>query len=447
LTVVSLVLLVACANVAKMLLARAAARRKEIAVRLALGASRWRVVRQLLTESLLLAVAGGAAGLLLAVWSADLLQSLLPQMSDGIRATLDTSPDVRVLAYTFLLSVITGVVFGLVPALQASKPNLVPALKDESVGFARRRLSLRNALVVAQVAVSLLLLITAGLFIRNLQNTQHAEPGFAIDNALMMSFDLGLANYNGARQSFSEQLLERVRAVPGVSSATLAEWVPLGGRRSVSPLYVEGEPTEAAQFDEDSLLSHNTIGLDYFKTMGITLVRGRDFNAQDSATGTEVIIVNETLARRIAPDGNAIGKRIRMDSKGGYVEVSASRATSSTTNSRASCLLRLHSARATLPSGDDFASSHERRTGGVHQSSAREVKSLDATLPLTNIKTMQEHLRAPLAPGEAVRVAIERIRRAGIAARGDRAIRRDGVYRQRAHTRVRHPRRARRTRH
>jgi predicted permease len=401
-TVVSLVLLVACANVANMLLARAAARRKEIAVRLALGASRWRVVRQLLTESLLLSIAGGAAGLLLALWSADLLQSILPQEASGIRSTLDTSPDVRVFAYTFLLSVLTGVVFGLVPALQASKPNLVPALKDESVGFSRRRLSLRNALVVAQVAVSLLLLIAAGLFIRNLQNTQHAEPGFEIDNALMMSFDLGLANYNEARgKVFEEQLLERVRAVPGVSSATLAEWVPLGGARSVSPLYVEGEPTEAAQFDEDSLLSHNTIGLDYFKTMGITLVRGRDFNNQDSATGTDVIIVNETLARRIAPDGNAIGKRIRMDSKGGYLEV-VGIARDIKYNQLAERPLfygYIPLAQRYRPAMTLLARTTGEPEAFINRVRA-EVKTLDANLPLTNVKTMQEHLRAPLAPAK-----------------------------------------------
>ena len=401
-TVVTLVLLVACANVANMLLARAAARRKEIAVRLALGASRWRVVRQLLTESLLLALAGGAAGLLLALWSADLLQNLLPQESSGMRATLDTSPDVRVFAYTLLLSMLTAVVFGLVPALQASKPNLVSALKDEEVGFSRRRLSLRNLLVVSQVAVSLLLLIAAGLFIRNLRNTQYAEPGFALDNALMMSFDLGLAKYNTARgRVFQEQLPERVRALSGVSEATLAEFVPLGGPKSVSPLYIEGEPTEAARFDEDSLLSHNTIGLDYFKTMGIPLVSGRDFNNQDTATSPDVIIVNETLARRITPDGNAIGKHIRMDSKGDYLEV-----VGIVRDIKYVQLAERPVFYGYRPLAQRYRSEmtlHVRTSGdpGALINQVRdEVKALDRDLPLTNVKTMQEHMRTPLAPAK-----------------------------------------------
>ena len=269
-TVVSLVLLVACANVANMLLARAANRRKEIAVRLALGAGRWRIVRQMLTESLLLSLLGGAAGFLLTLWSTDLLLSLLSQTLDGNSIAPDVSPDVRVFGYTLLLSLLTGVVFGLVPALQASKPDVLSALKDEAVmlaGKGRRRFSLRNVLVVSQVAVSLLLLIAAGLFIRNLRNTQHAEPGFALENILLMSFDLGLEDYDGARgRVFQEQLLERVRALPEVQAASLAEFVPLSGGANTAPLYVEGEP-DAESFNEDSALVHNAVSPDYFKTM------------------------------------------------------------------------------------------------------------------------------------------------------------------------------------
>jgi len=402
-TVVTLVLLVACANVANMLLARAAARRKEIAVRLALGASRWRVVRQLLTESLLLALAGGAAGLLLALWSADLLQSLLPpQESSGMRATLDTSPDVRVFAYTFLLSLLTGIVFGLVPALQASKPNLVPALKDEAVGFSRRRLSLRNMLVVAQVAVSLLLLIAAGLFIRNLQNTQHADPGFAIENGFVMNYDLGLAKYTTPRgKLFHDELLARVRALPEVREASLAEFVPLGGARNVSPLYVEGEPAEAMQMDEASMLNHFAIAADYFKTMGIPLVRGRDFGGGDTASSPQIVIVNETLARRIAPDGNAVGKRLRMDSKGGYLEIVGV----------AKDIKYIQLAEKTpffayLPLNQRYRAQmtlHVRTMAapqGVMKQVQSEVRALDRGLPLTNVKTLEEHMRLPLAPAQ-----------------------------------------------
>jgi len=196
-------------------------------------------------------------------------------------------------------------------------------------------------------------------------------------------------------------LLDRVRALPGVSSATLAEWVPLGGSRSVSPLYVEGEPTEAAKFDEDSLLSHNTIGLDYFKTMDIPLVRGRDFNNQDTETGTDVIIVNETLARRITPDGNAIGKRIRMDSKGGYLEV-----VGIARDIKYNQLAERPVFYGYLPLAQRYRPAmtlHIRTNGepGALINGVRaEVKALDANLPLTNVKTMQEHLRTPLAPAK-----------------------------------------------
>jgi len=401
-TVVTLVLLVACANVANLLLARAAARRKEIAIRLALGASRWRVVRQLLTESLLLALAGGALGLLFALWSADLLQSLLPQMSDGMRTTLDTNPDVRVLVYTLLLSLLTGIVFGLVPALQASKPNLLSALKDEAVGFSHRRLSLRNLLVVAQVAVSLLLLIAAGLFTRNLQNTQHAEPGFQIENGFVMTYDLGLAKYTTARgKLFHEELLNRVRALPNVRAASLAEFVPLGGGGNKSPLYIEGEPVESLQMDEASLLSHAAIATDYFKTMGITLLRGRDFTGGDTASSPQIVIVNETLARRLAPDGNAIGKRLRMDSKGEYMEVVGvakdikyNQLAEKTPFFAYRPFSQRYRAQMTLhvrTAGDPKALMNQVRA---------EVHALDRNLPLTNVKTLEEHMRVPLAPAQ-----------------------------------------------
>ncbi len=399
--VVSLVLLVACANVANMLLARAANRRKEIAVRLALGAGRWRIVRQMLTESVLLALFGGAAGLVLALWSTDLLLALLPQNS----VTPDVSPDVRVFGYTLLLSVATGIVFGLVPALQASKPDVVSALKDEGVKVGRgrrRKLTLRNLLVVTQVSVSLLLLVAAGLFIRSLRNTQHAEPGFALENSVMASFDLGLANYDKARgKVFQEQLLERVRALPQVRSAALAEHVPLGGGGSVSPLYVEGEPVEAARFDEDSLLSHNAVGSDYFKTMGIPLVRGRDFNEQDTTSSPAIIIVNETLARRIAPDGNAVGKRLRMDSKGDYLEVVG--VARDIKYRQLAEMTPFYAYRALAQRYRSAMTLHVSTVGdpsAVIKQVRAEVKALDPNLPLTNVVTMGEHMRLPLAPAK-----------------------------------------------
>jgi len=406
-TVVSLVLLVACANVGNMMLARALNRRREVAVRLALGAGRWRIVRQMLTESVLLSFLGGLAGLLLASWSTRLLANLLPQSLIGNSIPPDVSPDARVFAYAFLLSVLTGVIFGLVPALQASKPDVVAALKDEKLWFSagRRKFSPRNLLVVTQIAVSLLLLITAGLFIRNLRNTQKAQPGFVLDNALMMSFDLDSANYKSARgKIFEEQLLARVRALPQVSSASLAESVPLGSGGSTSGLFIEGEPAPD-QFDESSLLSHNTVASDYFRAMGIPFVRGRDFNDGDTLSSPGVVIVNETLARRLAPDGNALGRRLRMDSQGVYLEVVG--VVRDLKYEQLAEKPRFFGYRPLSQRYRGAMTLHLRTTtdplAAISQVRA-EVRALDANLPLTNVETMQEHMRLLLAPARLLAV-------------------------------------------
>ncbi len=403
-TVVSLVLLVACANVANMLMARAVSRRKEIAVRLALGAGRWRVTRQMLTESLLLSVIGGTAGLVLALWGTDLLVALLPQSLLGNSLVPNMTPDFRVFGYTLLVSLATGVIFGLLPALQSSKPDVLAALKDEKirVGGLGRRLALRNLLVVGQVAVSMFLLVTAGLFIRNLRNTQHPDPGFALDDGVMTSFDLGLAGYNNTRgKLFQDQLLERLRASTEVRSASFAESVPLGSGRSISPLYIEGEATHTDQLDENSLLQHTIVGNDYFKTMGIPLMRGRDFSPADTESSPAVVIVNETLARRLAPDGNAVGKRLRMDSQGDYLQV-VGVARDIKYNELAEAPLFF----GYRPLSQRYQSAltlHVRTVGdpaAVISQVRSEVKALDPDLPLTNLKTMQEHMRLLLAPAK-----------------------------------------------
>jgi predicted permease len=403
-TVVSLVLLVACANVANMLLARAVKRRKEIAVRLALGAGRWRITRQMLTESVLLSVIGGGAGFLLALWGTDLLMAFLPVSLMGNSLPPDLTPDVRVFGYTLLLSVATGVIFGLLPALQSSKPDVVAALKDERIRFvgARRGLTLRNLLVVTQVAVSMLLLVTAGLFIRNLRNTQHPDPGFALNNGLMASFDLNAAGYDSARgKIFQQQLLERLRASAQVQSASLAESVPMGSGGSKSVLYVEGEASNSVSRDESSLLNHTTVDTDYFKTMGITLVRGRDFNDRDTESSPDVVIVNETLARRLSPDGNAVGKRLRMDSKGDYLQV-----VGVARDIKYHLLAEAPLFFAYRPLSQNYRSTltvHVRSPGEpsmVISQIRSEVKALDSDLPLTNVATMLEHMRLPLAPAK-----------------------------------------------
>lgn len=403
-TIVTLILLVACANVANMLIARAINRRKEIAVRLALGAGRWRIIRQMLTESLLLSVMGGLVGLLFALWGADLILPLVSEATAGNIADLNLTPDVRVLSYTFLLSLVTGVVFGLLPALQSSKANVVSALKDEKIRIGRTRaLNLRNVLVVSQIAVSVLLLVTAGLFIRNLRNTQHAEPGFTTNDGLMASFDLGIAGYNKERgELFQKQLLERLRASAQIRSASLAEFVPLGIGRNVTGLYIEGEQfSPDSPIDEKSKLSHAAVSSDYFKSLDIPLVYGRDFNDRDNETSPDVVIVNETLARRMSADGNAVGKRLRMDSKGDYLEV-----VGVVRDIKYESLSESPLYFAYRPLGQRYQPAmtvHLRVVGDPAAAIGQlrsEVKALDPNLPLTDVKTMAEHMRLPLAPAK-----------------------------------------------
>ncbi|HEX4948275.1 MAG TPA: ABC transporter permease [Blastocatellia bacterium] len=313
--VVSIVLLIACANVANLLLTRATARRKEIAVRLALGASRFRLVRQMLTESVLLGVLGAGVGLLLAWWINRALMALKPPLPGAVGFSLDLQLDAPVLGFTLLLALLVSVLFGLVPALAASRPDVVRALKDETGTATQRgqrgRFNLRNALVVAQLAVSLVLLIAAGLFIRSLQQMQKVDPGFQTENRLALSFNLEPEGYNEARgREFARQLLERVRALPGVQAATMANYLPLGFMLLTEEVTIDGRATPP---DARSLnIAAQRIGLDYFRTLGTPLVRGRDFTPQDSANAPAVAIINETMARRFFPNEDPIGKRLRF---------------------------------------------------------------------------------------------------------------------------------------
>ena len=307
LVVVGLVLLIACANVANLLLARASVRRREIAVRLALGASRSRLVRQLLTESLLLALMGGAAGLLLTQWTAGLVPGFLPNSQT---ANLDMSIDWRVLVFTLGISLLTGVLFGLTPALQATRLNLLPSLKEGKVyGQKRRRVSLRDALVVSQLALSMVLLICAVLFVRSLQRAVQFDPGFSAQNILAVSMETRGTNMNRQRSTvFYNETLGRIGSLPGVEAVTLSTVVPLGGGGQRRNITLEGYQPQP---QEDTELNTNVVGPDFFKVMGIPFVAGRDFNAQDKEGSPQVVIVNEELARRYY-GGNAVGKRLQF---------------------------------------------------------------------------------------------------------------------------------------
>jgi putative ABC transport system permease protein len=302
--VVGFVLAVACANVANLLLARASKRRKEIAVRLAIGAGRWRIVRQLLTESAILAGLGGGAGLLVAYWFTSLLLRF-QQQTNYVPRALDGSLDERALGFTLGLSLMTGIVFGLAPALVASKPDFVMALKEETPGLAHvaRRLSLRNLLVVAQVTLSLVVLIGAGLCVKSLRALQAIDPGFEPAKVVTASFDLGQNGYDEARgRQFISQLSERVAALPGVEAVSFARIVAFSDIPWVGPLIIEGSRPQP--------VNTNAISPNYFRTLGASLAQGREFTAQDTADAPPVVIVNEAAARRYWPGQEVVGKRI-----------------------------------------------------------------------------------------------------------------------------------------
>jgi len=317
--VVGLVLAIACANLASLLLIRASGRQREIATRLAVGAGRGRLIRQLLTESVVLALAGGLVGLGLAYALVQAIMGFTPPIP--IPVNLDLSLDTPVLAFTFVLSLITGVLFGLAPALRASRPDVLPALKDAAYTELgkRRRFGLRNALVVGQVVVSLLLLVTAGLFVRSLSETQRVDAGFDTERLATAAIDLGQYGYTREEgRVFVDRLVERLEALPDVRSACITNRVPVGMSIQITSFLPEGWPVP----EDGNLPEYDYTRIDerYFETLGVPIVRGRAFNRADR-TGPGVAIVSETAARRFWPGEDPIGKRIRNGSEGPWHEV------------------------------------------------------------------------------------------------------------------------------
>jgi predicted permease len=315
------VLLIACANVASLLVARATSRQKEIAIRLAMGAGRARIVKQLLVESLLLSFIGGMLGVVLAVWSNRALFAFLP--SDTFALKISTAPDLRILLFTFSVAVATGLLFGLVPALQSTKPDVAPTLKDQVGGIVSggAQVRLRKALVAAQVTLSLLLLVGAGLFIRSLRNLRELGPGFATDNLVAFNLDPALNGYDTAKAKvFYRRLTDEIHAIPGIRGVGLAairileedewdSWVTVEGYRG------NGKPGE---YPSPFM---NSISPGYFDAMGVPILAGRDFNMKDTETiqhgdkpdDTEprVVMVNEKFAKRFfGSAGNAIGRHV-----------------------------------------------------------------------------------------------------------------------------------------
>jgi len=307
--VVGLVLLIACANVANLLLARATSRRKEIAVRLSLGASRWALIRQLLMESTLLAAVGAGLGLLLAQAGRGAIMRFLPSLPFPVTLNLDLDLDGRVLAFTLFVALLTGLLSGLAPAVQMARPALVTALKERGSAEVRgnRPLSVRNLLVGLQVALSLVALVGAGLFVRSLAAAQKSDPGFDSQHLGLVSFDISLQGYDEERGlAFLDTTRERIGALPGVSSVTLATAGPLAGSvaRSVFP--------EGHEADKGILVQVNSVTPGYFDTLGIPVVRGRAFDDRDQKGAPPVVIVNETMAKKFWPGKDPLEQRFRF---------------------------------------------------------------------------------------------------------------------------------------
>jgi putative ABC transport system permease protein len=309
---VGFILLIACINVANLTLVRAAERQKELAVRLALGASRWRVIRQLLSESLLVAFAGGAGGLLLGSWMLQGLLALAPTEIPGLsRVGLDNG----VLLFTLCLAALTSLLFGLLPAWQATKTDLQTALKDgrrlaSGMGSASRD-RVRKALLIAEVGLSLVLLAGAGLLVRSMWNLLHVDPGFKMDNLLTLRLRLEGEKYNAqASRVFYDECRARVGAGPGVRSAALTHSLPIDGTNWGSVFIAADKPVPSSA--NLPMSGYLRVSANYFETMGIRLLRGRYFTAADTAGSAPVVVINETLARRIWPNEDPIGKRIKQ---------------------------------------------------------------------------------------------------------------------------------------
>jgi predicted permease len=395
--VVALVLLLACTNLANLLLARASERRKEIAIRLALGAGRFRLVRQLLTESVALAILGGLLGFVLAYWMVDLANAFRPPID--IPITTEIRIDWRVLVFSGALSLATGILFGLLPAFQATNPNLIPALKDETSVGGYRRSWLRNTLVVGQITLSLILLICAGLVVRSLQRAQFMNPGFIPQNAVEASFSLDLQGYDEARgRVFQRQALERVRALPGVQSAGLTNWVPLSLNINSSYVYIEGHAPQRG--GNIPLAMNNRVSTGYFQAMGIRFLQGRDFTDQDKPETPRVAIVNQTFARRFWEGQNAIGKRFSFEGVAGpWTEVIGV-----VQDGKYFSLSEEPEPFVYRPMSQGFEGWNIliARTAGdpqnVMAAMRREIQALDPTLPIYDVKTMMDHMNLPLLP-------------------------------------------------
>ena len=397
--IVGLVLLIACANVANLLLARAAARRKEIGIRLALGASRARLIRQLLTESLMLSLLGGALGLLLAYWMTNLMQGFIPVLQYNVVQDF-FSLDKNALIFTFVVSVATGIVFGLAPAWNSSNPDVVPVLKGmvEVSKGKPRRVTLRSSLVVAQVALSLVVLVCSGLFIKSFRQAQQMDVGFDTKSSLLMTLSPSLVGYdNDHSRVFYQQVLERTRAIPGVDAAAMARLLPLGdSNNSNGPVLKEGETLERGSAGRD--VSTNLISANYFKAMQIGFIEGRDFDDRDKPNTQSVLIINQRMAQALWPNESAVGKRIfiGVNSKESFEVVGVVKTGKYRTLAEDPRMFMYYPLSQRRPSSMTLivrTSGDPRNFIGAVR---HEVQQIDRSVPISSVKTMTQHMTWPL---------------------------------------------------
>ena len=395
-TVVLLVLCIACANVANLLLAQAAGRQREMAMRLALGASRGQLLRQMLTESVLLALGGGVMGVLLAIAATRGLAAF--HIPAPVPLDISVSVDWRVLLYTLALSVGTGLLFGMAPALAATRPAISNALKGEDVlGRPGRFWSLRNFLVVSQIAMSLILLCATGLFLRSMQSAASMDVGLRSQGVMMMSVDPRLNGYTAAQTTqLLNELRQRVAVLPGVTSVACTDVLPLSGGNRSDGFQAEGRPVPLGQFQSVELFMASP---GYFKTLGIPLIAGRDFS-HESATGPKVVIVDEAFAHWLFPNENPVGQRVTSGDATYEIIGLTKHIKSRTLGEEVRPVLFRSLAQSILSNPATMGYTIVVRSGGdpaaVAGAVRREIHALDPTLAIYNAKTMEEHLRDAL---------------------------------------------------
>jgi macrolide transport system ATP-binding/permease protein len=394
------ILLIACANVANLLLARASTRQREMAIRLALGAGRGRIIRQLLTESLLLASIGGIGGIILAYWLGDVLISLLP--ATGVPLAFDPQPDFRVIIAAVLLALLSGVIFGLAPAWQTTRWDLTHALRERATAAGAgglNRWNLRNLLVIAQIAVSLLLLIGSALFLKSFHTAQQIDPGFRSENLVIVSIDPALAGYDQKRGGqIASEIIEQIRRDPQVRTADLGQFVPLGFGGEGRTIVAEGRDENAESNRKIANISAVTPG--YFETMRIAILRGRDLNKEDgSENAPKVAVISETMAKTFWPGEDAIGRRFRYYNRQGSFEVVGVARDVKAITLGETPVPMLYTPFRDLPDGGITIFIHTVGAPGPMLAEAhRVIRNIDNHISIPYEKTVAQHLAFALWP-------------------------------------------------